>query len=62
MIRALALAVSWRPRAHRHPAETLRMACTTSFENSGLAEILLPAIAAIPASRCSSSSSARGRR
>ena len=27
-------------------AETLRMAVTTSFENSGLAEVLLPAIAA----------------
>lgn len=28
------------------PAETMRMAVTTSFENSGLADILLPAIAA----------------
>lgn len=41
MIRALMLALLLPVAAS---AETMRMAVTTSFENSGLAEILLPAI------------------
>lgn len=41
MIRPLLLALLLPVTVH---AETLRLACTTSFENSGLAEILLPAI------------------
>ncbi len=41
-----ALALSLLPFAPMAAAETMRMAVTTSFENSGLAEILLPRIAA----------------
>lgn len=40
-----ALALSLLPLAPFAQAETIRMAVTTSFENSGLAEILLPRIA-----------------
>lgn len=43
MIRALmVMAVFWASGAH---AETIRMAVTTSFHNSGLADVLLPQIA-----------------
>ena len=43
MMRALmAVAVLWASGAH---AETLRIAVTTSFHNSGLADVLLPEIA-----------------
>lgn len=45
MIRALLLALLLPVAAQAQAqTQTLRLACTTSFENSGLAEILLPAI------------------
>ncbi len=45
MIRAIALALALLLPPVTARAEILRLACTTSFENSGLAEVLLPAIA-----------------
>ena len=45
MIRALLLSVLFLSTGSAS-AETMRLAVTTSFENSGLADILLPQIAA----------------
>lgn len=46
MTRAILLALLPVLTAFSASAETMKMAVTTSFENSGLAEVLLPAIAA----------------
>ena len=46
MIRAFLVALSLVAFTTAARAEVMKMAVTTSFENSGLAEILLPAIKA----------------